>query len=94
MNALERETKPQILPPVQAPLGSLASRILNPPSPEQMKAADEKADARPQDPAATPVDRPTAEHTSTGPSLHSLPAPVIDSGLSPSPAASKVAPDA
>ena len=92
MNALERETKPQILPSIQAPLGSLASRILNPPSPEQMKAADEKADARPAD-AAAPGEQATTEHNS-GPSLHSLPPPVVDSGLSPSPAASKVAPDA
>lgn len=93
MNALERETKPQILPPVQAPLGSLASRILNPPSPEQIKAADDKADARPADPAS-PSGQPTGERASTGPSLHSLPPPVVDSGLSSSPTASKVAPDA
>jgi len=93
MNALERETKPQILPPVQAPLGSLASRILNPPSPEQMKAADEKADARSADSAA-PGEPPPAERVSAGPSLHSLPPPVVDSGLPSSPATSKVAPDA
>jgi sec-independent protein translocase protein TatB len=91
MNALERETKPQILPTIQAPLGSLASRILNPPSPEQMKAADDKADARAAD---SPGDEPTAERVSTGPSLHSLPPPVVDSGLPSSPVASKVAPDA
>jgi TatA/E family protein of Tat protein translocase len=94
MNALERETKPQILPPAQAPLGSLASRILNPPSPEQMKAADDKADARAPDPLAVPGEEPTAKRVSTGPSLHSLPSPVVDSGLPSSPAASKVAPDA
>lgn len=94
MNALERETKPQILPPVQAPLGSLASRILNPPSPEQMKAADEKADAQPADSTAAPSEQPTTESNSAGPALHSLPPPVVDSGLPSSPAASKVAPDA
>jgi sec-independent protein translocase protein TatB len=33
----------QILPPLQAPLGSLASRILNPPSPEKLEAAEDAA---------------------------------------------------
>jgi sec-independent protein translocase protein TatB len=33
----------QILPPLQAPLGSLASRILNPPSPEKLEAAQDAA---------------------------------------------------
>jgi sec-independent protein translocase protein TatB len=94
MNALEREAKPQILPPVQAPLGSLASRILNPPSPEQMKAADEKADTQPAVSTPGPAGPPAPERTSTGPSLHSLPPPVVDSGLPSSPVASKVAPDA
>lgn len=94
MNTLERETKPQILPPTQAPLGSLASRILNPPSAEQIKAVDDMADARRTNSSAEPGDPPTEERASTGPSLHSLPTPVVDSGLSPSPAASKVAPDA
>jgi sec-independent protein translocase protein TatB len=39
INSLDRSTnatgKPQILPPLQAPLGSLASRIFNPPSAEK-----------------------------------------------------------
>jgi sec-independent protein translocase protein TatB len=32
-----------ILPSLQAPLGSLASRILNPPSPERLEAAEDAA---------------------------------------------------
>ncbi|HXM11997.1 MAG TPA: twin-arginine translocase TatA/TatE family subunit [Terriglobales bacterium] len=31
----------QILPPLQAPLGSLANRIFNPPRPEQLEAAED-----------------------------------------------------
>jgi sec-independent protein translocase protein TatB len=33
----------QILPPTQAPLGSLATRIFNPPAPEKMEAAEDAA---------------------------------------------------
>jgi Sec-independent protein translocase protein TatA len=33
----------QILPPTQAPLGSLASRIFNPPPPEKLEAAENAA---------------------------------------------------
>src|SRR5450631_2994869 len=33
----------QILPPLQAPLGSLANRIFNPPSPERLDAAEDAA---------------------------------------------------
>lgn len=35
--------KQQILPPMQAPLGSLASRIFNPPSAEKLAAVQEEA---------------------------------------------------
>jgi TatA/E family protein of Tat protein translocase len=35
--------KQQILPPSQAPLGSLASRIFNPPTPKKMEAAEAAA---------------------------------------------------
>jgi sec-independent protein translocase protein TatB len=53
INSLDRSTNanahPQILPPLQAPLGSLATRIFNPPSAERL-AADEAAAA----PAPTP----------------------------------------
>ena len=40
INALESEVKPQILPPLHAPLGSLANRIFNPPSVERLEAAE------------------------------------------------------
>ncbi len=33
----------QILPPLQAPLGSLANRIFNPPSPEKLEAEEDAA---------------------------------------------------
>ena len=33
----------QILPPTQAPLGSLATRIFNPPPPEKLEAAEDAA---------------------------------------------------
>jgi TatA/E family protein of Tat protein translocase len=94
MNALERENRPQILPPVQAQLGSLASRILNPPSAEQIKAVDDMAEARPPNSAAAANEQPEREHAAAGSSLHPLPPPSVDSGLASSPAASKVAPDA
>lgn len=44
INSLETSNpRPQILPPVQAPLGSLATRIFNPPPPEKLEAAEEAA---------------------------------------------------
>ncbi len=60
INALERETKPQILPPLQQAAGSLASRIFNPPPAEQLAAADSKpADSRPAEtaPPAEPASK-------------------------------------
>lgn len=53
INALESEVKPEFLPPLHAPLNSLASRIFNPPPPERLKAAEEVAGA-----AAEPVTEP------------------------------------
>jgi TatA/E family protein of Tat protein translocase len=46
INSLESSTSPmqQILPPVQAPLGSLASRIFNPPPAEKLEAAEHAAE--------------------------------------------------
>jgi sec-independent protein translocase protein TatB len=45
INSLDNSGKPrqQILPPLQAPLGSLASRIFNPPPPEKLEAAEDAA---------------------------------------------------
>lgn len=44
INAAEYGTRPQILPPTQAPLGSLASRIFNPPPAERIEAAEAQAE--------------------------------------------------
>jgi Sec-independent protein translocase protein TatA len=45
INSLDSSGKPrqQILPPLQAPLGSLANRIFNPPSAERLDAAEDAA---------------------------------------------------
>ncbi len=48
INSLENSTqggssRQQILPPLQAPLGSLANRIFNPPPPERLDAAEDAA---------------------------------------------------
>jgi TatA/E family protein of Tat protein translocase len=45
INSLDSSTRhrQQILPPTQAPLGSLATRIFNPPPPEKLEAAEDAA---------------------------------------------------
>ena len=49
INSLENSSnassapRQQILPPLQAPLGSLANRIFNPPPPERLDAAEDAA---------------------------------------------------
>lgn len=60
INSLDSD-KPQILPPAQGPLGSLASRIFNPPSTEQLKAAEAE----------------TAPHSQPVPEPEPLPAPKV-----------------
>src|ERR1700736_3115669 len=47
INSLDSAGSPrqQILPPLQAPLGSLANRIFNPPPPERLDAAEDAAEA-------------------------------------------------
>jgi sec-independent protein translocase protein TatB len=57
INALESEVKPQFLPPLHAPLGSLANRIFNPPSPERLEAA-EAASSSPSSAEAAPAPEP------------------------------------
>jgi sec-independent protein translocase protein TatB len=42
-NANSSSPRQQILPPLQAPLGSLANRIFNPPPPERLDAAEDAA---------------------------------------------------
>ncbi|MGB9236107.1 MAG: twin-arginine translocase TatA/TatE family subunit [Terriglobales bacterium] len=82
INVLEAQ-KPQILPPLQAPLGSLASRIFNPPPAEQMRAAGTRAPETQAAGAATGETRPAAAPENAA----------VETGLAPSPAP-KVAPDA
>ena len=83
INASEYGTKPQILPPMQAPLGSLASRIFNPPPAEQLQVAESKA-AETETASAVEVQHAAAAPENT---------PAVETGLAPSPAP-KVAPDA
>jgi len=73
----------QILPPVQAPLGSLASRIFNPPPAEKLEAAEVATEPAAAENAA--VERGLA------PSLEPAPAPRVET---PTVEAPKVAPDA
>ena len=90
INAAEYVTKPQILPPIQAPLGSLASRIFNPPPPEQLENAEEKAAE------TTSASAVEVEHAAVAPENAPPPAQeaaAIETGLASSPAP-KVAADA
>ncbi len=43
INAIQTDVKPQILPPQKPPLGSLASRIFNPPTSEKLREAEPEA---------------------------------------------------
>jgi len=56
----------QILPPLQAPLGSLANRIFNPPTAEKREAAENHAERN-------------AVAVETGPALSPEPAPALKS---------------
>lgn len=79
MNAVQSDVKPQILPPLKEPLGSLASRILNPPSGAEMEAAE------------TAETKSAAEGASTA-SLEPFPiAPENKSGVETGPAPSLAA---
>ena len=72
----------QILPPLQAPLGSLANRIFNPPSAERLEAVEDAAAE------ATAVTAAAAESVA-------IKAAAVDPAPIPEPApAPKVAPDA
>jgi len=78
-NANTSRPRQQILPPLQAPLGSLANRIFNPPPPERLDAAEDAAAE------AAAVKAAAAESVA----IETAAAPVPE----PSPAP-KVAPDA
>jgi|SRR5882672_11981100 len=65
INSLEAEVKPQFLPPLHAPLNSLASRIFNPPPPARLEAEEAKAEAATEhvtdpEPAPAPKAAPDA----------------------------------
>ena len=83
ISSLDNSTTPrqQILPPLQAPLGSLATRIFNPPPPEKLEAAEEAA--------AESVARKAAAEKEQVPVATAL---TPSASLAPSP--TKVAPDA
>ena len=86
----------QILPSFQAPLGSLASRILNPPAPERLEALqDAAAEAEAVKAAAAESVSIKAAADDPVPASNSV---AVAKGTDPSPApgspAPKVAPDA
>ncbi len=58
-NAGSSRPRQQILPPLQAPLGSLANRIFNPPPAERLEAAEAAAaEAAAAEPAPVPEPAP------------------------------------
>jgi hypothetical protein len=61
------------MPPIQAPLGSLASRILNPPAPEQIQAAETQIENQAEG-AETAGSQ--AEARVSNPAVDSTPTPV------------------
>ncbi len=60
INSLDVNVKPQILPPLQSPLNSLASRIFNPPPAERIEAAAVPAAPTPPEPPPAPKVAPDA----------------------------------
>jgi TatA/E family protein of Tat protein translocase len=88
INTLEAQ-KPQILPPLKEPLGSLASRIFNPPPAEQLAAAETQA-AEVAAAQAKPGPGSQSENAAAETGLAPSPAPPAHSPM----AHSKVAPDA
>ena len=77
-NASHSSPRQQILPPLQAPFGSLANRIFNPPPAEKLEAAENAA----------------AESAATEAVAAAEPAPVPEPAPAPRVEAPKVAPDA
>ena len=87
INAVQSDVKPQILPPLKEPLGSIASRIFNPPSGAELEAAEAKAATT--ETAPMPENKPNVE-------MAVVPSPAaiaIDAGVETHPA-TKAAPDA
>jgi Sec-independent protein translocase protein TatA len=65
-NANASSPRQQILPPLQAPLGSLANRIFNPPPVEKLEAADTPVAENTAAPAPT-VEAPVVEASKVAP---------------------------
>jgi|SRR5580700_10811123 sec-independent protein translocase protein TatB len=84
-NAGSGKSRQQILPPAQAPLGSLANRIFNPPAPEKL-AAEEDAAAE-----AAAVNAAAAESVAAKAAAEPV---VIPASISSSAPTEKAAPDA
>ncbi len=85
----------QVLPPLQAPLGSLANRIFNPPSAEKLAAVEEaQAEAAAVKAAAAESVATKSAAAGTSPEPTSMPASGILATSVPGAAAPKVAPDA
>jgi sec-independent protein translocase protein TatB len=84
INSLDSQSKPQqILPPLQSPLNSIASRIFNPPPPEKLRAEEAQS-------AASPVPELVESHVASASSENA----VVEKEPASSPTPSKVAPDA
>jgi sec-independent protein translocase protein TatB len=74
INSLETSAnlpRQQILPPFQAPLGSLANRIFNPPSAEKLEAAEHAVETAVAEPAEATVE------TGLAPSPEPAPVPKV-----------------
>ena len=87
-NANASSPRRQILPPLQAPLGSLANRIFNPPPAEKLEAAEVATEHAAAENAAV--------ETAPAPSSEPVPAPRFETPTleTPTVEAPKVAPDA
>ncbi len=85
-SSIASSRRQQILPPIQAPLGSLANRIFNPPPAEKIEAAENAAVNAAAENAAAPVAAAEAAPAEPAPVPEPAPAPRVE--------APKVAPDA
>lgn len=79
INTLDAGGSPrqQILPPSQAPFGSLANRIFNPPPPEKMEAADNAAAAAETASATSTAAESVAATAATEAAPEPAPAPKV-----------------
>ena len=93
INVLDTKNMPQILPPsFKQPLGSLASRIFNPPATEQETAAKPLPAAAPENGAAEKEPNAASAAAQAEPAA-AVPAPAVSTVAVPA-IPSKVAPDA